>query len=49
MNIIRDVTKPERQKEELNRLFPNANQYKEFLTKYRNLKQLSQNGVVGGQ
>jgi hypothetical protein len=49
MNIIRDVTKLERQKEELNRLFPNANQYKEFLTKYRNLKQLSQNGVVGGQ
>jgi hypothetical protein len=49
INITRDITDPVKQKEELNRLFPNANQYKEFLTKYRNLKQLSQNGVVGGQ
>ena len=49
MNIVKDVTDPVRLKEELNRLFPNEKQYKEFLTKYRNLKQLSQTGVVGGQ
>jgi hypothetical protein len=49
MNIIQDVTDPAKQKAELNRLFPNPNQYKDFLTKYRNLKQLSQTGVVGGQ
>ena len=49
MNIIQDVTDPAKQKAELNRLFPNPSQYKDFLTKYRNLKQLSQTGVVGGQ
>jgi hypothetical protein len=49
MNIIRDVTDPARQKDELNRLFTNQNQYKDFLTKYRNLKQLSQTGVSGNQ
>jgi hypothetical protein len=44
MNIIRDVTDPARQKAELNRLFPNPSQYKDFLTKYQNLKKLSESG-----
>jgi hypothetical protein len=44
MNIIRDQGDSEKQKAELNRLFPNPSQYKEFLTKYKNLKKLSESG-----
>jgi hypothetical protein len=46
MNIIRDETDPSKQKSELNRLFPNPNQYKDFLTKYRNIKKLSESGSL---
>jgi len=49
MNIVRFVTDPTKQKAELNRLFPDSGQYKDFLTKYRNIKQLSETGVTGGQ
>ena len=34
------------QKEELNRLFPNANQYKDFLRKYQNIKKLAETGSL---
>jgi hypothetical protein len=44
MNIIRDVTDPAKQKAELNRLFPNPSQFKDFLTKYQNIKKLSESG-----
>jgi hypothetical protein len=46
MNIIREVTDPKKQKDELDRLFPNQSQYKDFLKKYRNLKSLSETGAV---
>jgi len=46
MNIIRDVTDPTKQKAELNRLFPNPSQYKDFLTKYQNIKKLSESGSL---
>jgi len=46
MNIIRDVTDPTKQKAELNRLFPNSSQYKDFLTKYQNIKKLSESGSL---
>jgi hypothetical protein len=49
MNIVRFVTDPTKQKAELNRLFPDSGQYKDFLTKYRNIKQLSETGVTGSQ
>jgi hypothetical protein len=49
MNIIRDVTDPTKQKAELNRLFPNQNQYKDFLKKYKNLKSLSETGAVSNK
>ena len=46
MNIIRDQTDPTKQKAELNRLFPNPSQYKDFLTKYQNIKKLSESGSL---
>jgi hypothetical protein len=46
MNIIRDQTDPAKQKAELNRLFPNPSQYKDFLTKYQNIKKLSESGSL---
>jgi len=46
MNIIRNETDPARQKAELNRLFPNPSQYKDFLTKYQNIKKLSESGSL---
>jgi hypothetical protein len=46
MNIVRFVTDPAKQKAELNRLFPDANQYKDFLTKYQNIKKLSDTGSL---
>lgn len=49
MNIVKDVTDPNVLDKELNRLFPKPTERKEFLTKYRNLKQLSETGVVGGK
>lgn len=49
MNIVKDVTDPNVLDKELNRLFPKPAERKEFLTKYRNLKQLSETGVVGGK
>jgi hypothetical protein len=49
MNIIRDVTDPKKQKDELDRLFPNQSQYKDFLKKYRNLKSLSETGAASNK
>jgi hypothetical protein len=46
MNIVRYVTDPAKQKIELNRLFPDSSQYKEFLTKYQNIKKLSDTGSL---
>lgn len=46
MNIIEDTTDPKKQQQELNRLFPNAEKRKEFLTKYRNIKKLSESGAL---
>jgi hypothetical protein len=46
MNITRDVTDPVRLKAELNKLFPNANDYQDFLKKYRNIKKLSETGSL---
>jgi len=46
MNITRDITDPVRLKAELNKLFPNANDYQDFLKKYRNIKKLSETGSL---
>jgi hypothetical protein len=46
MNIIRFVSDPAKQKTELNRLFPDPSQYKDFLTKYQNIKKLSDTGSL---
>jgi hypothetical protein len=46
MNITRDIADPAKQKAELNRLFPNPNQYKDFLRKYQNIKKLSETGSL---
>ena len=46
MNIIRFVSDPAKQKTELNRLFPDPSQYKDFLTKYQNIKKLSESGSL---
>lgn len=46
MNITRDVTDPAKLKTELNRLFPNPNDYQDFLKKYRNIKKLSETGSL---
>jgi len=46
MNIIRFVSDPAKQKAELNRLFPDSSQYKDFLTKYQNIKKLSDTGSL---
>lgn len=46
MNIIRFVSDPAKQKAELNRLFPDPSQYKDFLTKYQNIKKLSDTGSL---
>lgn len=44
MNIIKDTSDPAKQQQELNRLFPDQKQRADFLTKYRNLKKLSETG-----
>ncbi|MEI6287158.1 MAG: hypothetical protein WCP79_11700 [Bacillota bacterium] len=46
MNITRDITDPVRLKTELNKLFPNPNDYQDFLKKYRNIKKLSETGSL---
>jgi len=46
MNITRFVKDPAKQKAELNRLFPDSSQYKDFLTKYQNIKKLSDTGSL---
>jgi hypothetical protein len=46
MNITRDITDPAKQKDELTKLFPNANQYKDFLKKYQNIKKLAETGSL---
>jgi len=46
MNIVKDVTDPNVLDKELNRLFPKPAEREQFLKKYRNLKQLSETGVV---
>ena len=46
MNITRFVSDPAKQKAELNRLFPDPSQYKDFLTKYQNIKKLSESGSL---
>ena len=46
MNITRDITDPARLKTELNKLFPNPNDYQDFLKKYRNIKKLSETGSL---
>jgi hypothetical protein len=46
MNITRDTTDPAKLKAELNRLFPNPNDYQDFLKKYQNIKKLSATGSL---
>ena len=46
MNIVQFVKDPAKQKAELNRLFPDPSQYKDFLTKYQNIKKLSNTGSL---
>jgi hypothetical protein len=46
MNITKGVTDPAKLKIELNRLFPNPSEYQDFLTKYRNIKKLSETGSL---
>jgi len=46
MNITREITDPARLKTELNKLFPNPNDYQDFLKKYRNIKKLSETGSL---
>ena len=46
MNIMRDVTDAAKREKEFNRLFPRADQRQDFLTKYRNLKKLSETGSL---
>jgi len=46
MNVVRFISDPAKQKTELNRLFPDASQYKEFLKKYQNIKKLSESGSL---
>jgi len=49
MNIVKDATDPNVLDKELNRLFPKASYQRNFPDKYRNLKQLSATGVLGGK
>lgn len=46
MNIIKDVSNPAQREKELNRLFPDERKRSDFLTKYRNLKKLSETGSL---
>lgn len=46
INIVRDVTDPVKRDLELQRLFPDAGKRQDFLTKYRNLKKLSETGSL---
>ena len=46
MNIIRDVEDPAEKQKRLKELFPTASKHQEFLTKYRNIKKLSETGSL---
>ena len=46
MNIIRDVEDPAEKQKRLKELFPTATKHQEFLTKYRNIKKLSETGSL---
>ena len=46
INITRDVTDPQKRDAELKRLFPDEKSRQDFLTKYRNLKKLSETGSL---
>lgn len=46
MNIIRDVESPEERQKRLKELFPTQAKHQEFLTKYRNIKKLSETGSL---
>jgi hypothetical protein len=46
MNIIKDVSDTTQREKELNRLFPDEKKRSDFLTKYRNLKKLSETGSL---
>lgn len=46
INITRDVTDPAQREKELKRLFPDEKARADFLTKYRNLKKLSETGSL---
>jgi hypothetical protein len=46
MNIIRDIDNPEKRTKELDKLFPTPAKHQEFLTKYRNIKKLSETGSL---
>lgn len=46
MNIIRDVESPEERQKRLKELFPTQSKHQEFLTKYRNIKKLSETGSL---
>lgn len=45
MNIIRDIADPKQRKDELEKLFPDAQKRKTFLKKYKNLKSMSETGL----
>lgn len=46
MNIIRDVQDPLEKQKQLKELFPTPAKHQEFLTKYRNIKKLSETGSL---
>ena len=46
MNIIRDVEDPAEKQKRLKELFPTPAKHQEFLTKYRNIKKLSETGSL---
>jgi hypothetical protein len=45
MNLSKEIENPEQLKKELDKLFPSKAKHKEFLTKYQNLKRLSETGT----
>lgn len=45
MNLTKDIDDPAQLEKELNKLFPSKAKHKEFLTKYQNLKRLSETGT----
>jgi len=49
INVIKNIQDPTKVAAELKRLFPNESTRKNFLIKYKNLKNLSETGITGGQ